>query len=200
MEVGCGLMRALRLMEAQAPGTRNRSLPGPRGLVIAALCVAALVLGTLSLRTSRPDPERWLPGEAERRLEARITLTAADQYRPLSTRKQGAAPASAATLPLAVLAQLERAGDHLAACHGAQTAPVLHQPRSLPSAFIQAGARAVLAATDAIPDQDAGAFFQAVRERIQQGTAPAAALRDERLKWLEKREVRNWVDGVLLFD
>jgi len=99
-------------MEVQAPGTRNRSLPGPRGLVIAALCVAALVLGTLFLRTSGPDPERWLPGEAERRLEARITLAAADQYRPLSTRKQGAAPASAATLPLAVLAQLERAGDH----------------------------------------------------------------------------------------
>lgn len=88
----------------------------------------------------------------------------------------------------------------LAACHGAQTAPVLHQPRSLPSAFIQAGARAVLAATDAIPDQEAGVFFQAVRERIQQGAAPAAALRDERLKWLEEREVRNWVEGVLLFD
>ena len=88
----------------------------------------------------------------------------------------------------------------LAACHGAQTAPVLHQPRSLPSAFILAGARAVLAATDAIPDQEASAFFQAVRERIKQGAAPAAALRDERVKWLEKAQVRNWVEGVLLFD
>lgn len=88
----------------------------------------------------------------------------------------------------------------LAACHGAQTAPVLHQPRSLPSAFIQAGARAVLAATEAIPDQEASAFFQAVRERIQQGASPAAALRDERVKWLKEEEVRNWVEGVLLFD
>jgi hypothetical protein len=88
----------------------------------------------------------------------------------------------------------------LAACHGAQAAPVLHQQRSLPSAFIQAGARAVLAATEAIPDQEAGAFFQAVRERIQEGASPAVALRDERLKWLEGKEVRNWVEGVLLFD
>jgi hypothetical protein len=88
----------------------------------------------------------------------------------------------------------------LAACHGAQAAPVLHQQRSLPSAFIQAGARAVLAATEAIPDQEAAAFFQSVRERIRRGTPPAAALRDERRKWLEGKEVRNWVEGVLLFD
>ena len=43
----------------------------------------------------------------------------------------------------------------LAACHAARPAPVLHALASLPAAFIQAGARGVLAATVPIPDREA---------------------------------------------
>ena len=88
----------------------------------------------------------------------------------------------------------------LAACHAARPAPVLHALASLPAAFIQAGARGVLAATVPIPDKEAGEFFNAVRARIRQGTPPAQALRDERMKWLSEQKGRNWLDAVLLFE
>jgi len=88
----------------------------------------------------------------------------------------------------------------LAACHAAQTAYVLHERFSLPAAFIEAGARGVLAATVEIPDLEAGAFFNAVRERMRAGTAPAQALRDERVRWRREGRGAAWLDSVLLFE
>jgi len=88
----------------------------------------------------------------------------------------------------------------LAACHAARPAPVLHELASLPAAFIQAGARGVLAATVPIPDREAGEFFNAVRARIRQGTPAALALRDERMKWLGEQKGRTWLDAVLFFE
>jgi hypothetical protein len=79
-------------------------------LITASVGLVALVLGALALRGSGPEAELWLPQEPERRLEARLTVAAADQYRPLSARKAAPAPA-AARLPLEVLARLEQAGD-----------------------------------------------------------------------------------------
>lgn len=87
----------------------------------------------------------------------------------------------------------------LGACRAAHTAPFLHEPFSLPVAFVEAGARAVFAATVDLPDAEAGRFFEAVRSRIRAGAAPAAALRDERLQWLQ-RPGSDWVRHVLLFE
>ncbi len=87
----------------------------------------------------------------------------------------------------------------LAACRAAHTAPTLHEPFSLPGAFIQAGARTVLAATVDIPDTEAGAFFDAVRERIRSGQPAANALRDVRVRWLQDNP-SSWVRSVLVFD
>ncbi|RKH40715.1 CHAT domain-containing protein, partial [Corallococcus sicarius] len=87
----------------------------------------------------------------------------------------------------------------LAACSAARTAPFPHESFSLPAAFLDAGARAVLAATVDIPDS-AGRFFNAVRERIRAGAPPAVALRDERLRWLEAAPGDRWVHDVLLFE
>ncbi|OJT23600.1 hypothetical protein BO221_16495 [Archangium sp. Cb G35] len=88
----------------------------------------------------------------------------------------------------------------LAACHGGHTAPVLHEPVSLPNALLEAGARAVLAATWPILDQEASEFFNAVRGRIRQGASPAAALRDERVEWRARPNKPAWLDSVLLFE
>ncbi|RYZ42916.1 MAG: CHAT domain-containing protein [Myxococcaceae bacterium] len=86
----------------------------------------------------------------------------------------------------------------LGACSAARLSPFLHQTSSLPQAFVASGARAVFAATADIPN-DAGAFFRAVRERIQAGTEPSLALRAERLEWHQKQPGMRWVDKVLLY-
>lgn len=88
----------------------------------------------------------------------------------------------------------------LAACRAARGAYILHEPSGLPAAFIQAGARAVIAATEEIPDLEAAGFFNAVRERIRQGSSPATALRDERRQWLAEGKGQRWLEGVLLYE
>lgn len=88
----------------------------------------------------------------------------------------------------------------LAACHAAHTAYMLDAPFSLPASFIEAGARGVLAATVEIPDLEAAPFFNAVRERMRAGAAPALALRDERMRWKAEGRGASWLDDVLLFE
>lgn len=88
----------------------------------------------------------------------------------------------------------------LAACEAARTSYALHEPLSLPAAFIRAGARGVLAATVKIPDREAGTFFNAVRMRMRAGTSPALALRDERVQWKSEGRGGEWLDSVLLFE
>ncbi|WNG20659.1 CHAT domain-containing protein [Cystobacter fuscus] len=87
----------------------------------------------------------------------------------------------------------------LAACRAAHTAPFLHESFSLPVAFVEAGARAVFAATVDLPDAEAGPFFESVRGRIRAGAAPSVALRDERQLWLQRSHA-PWVRDVLLFE
>ena len=86
----------------------------------------------------------------------------------------------------------------LAACHAGQVAPYLHAVWSLPVAFVEAGARAVLASPAPIHDAEAGPFFEAVLQRIRAGQPPASALRDERVAWLGRGV--GWVREVLLFE
>ncbi|HZN92126.1 MAG TPA: hypothetical protein VFB81_05455 [Myxococcales bacterium] len=87
----------------------------------------------------------------------------------------------------------------LAACAVAWRPALIHETFSLPQSFIEAGARAVMAATVDIPDS-AGGFFSSVRERIQAGTEPAVALRDERLRRLRSDPAAGWVEDVLLYE
>ncbi|MCP3139269.1 CHAT domain-containing protein [Pyxidicoccus xibeiensis] len=87
----------------------------------------------------------------------------------------------------------------LAACRAAKGAPWMHERFSLPVAFIDAGARTVLAATVDVPDAEAGPFFNEVRGRIQRGQHAASALRDVRMEWLA-RDPQSWVRAVLVFD
>lgn len=87
----------------------------------------------------------------------------------------------------------------LATCQAARAAGFPAEPRSLPVAFIQAGASAVVAATVDIPDSAAD-FFTAVREHVRQGALPSVALRDVRQQWLAEQPDVEWVQRVLLFE
>jgi tetratricopeptide (TPR) repeat protein len=87
----------------------------------------------------------------------------------------------------------------LAACRAAYTAHQVHEPFSLPAAFLDAGARTVLAATVDIPDAEAGPFFIAVQERIRAGQRAAVALRDVRMEWL-REDPESWARSVLVFE
>ncbi len=87
----------------------------------------------------------------------------------------------------------------LAACRAGERAPYHHQPWSLPMAFVEAGASAVLASPSAIQDAEAGPFFEAVRARIRAGEPPAQALRDARVEFLG-RDPQSSVKDVVLFE
>jgi len=83
----------------------------------------------------------------------------------------------------------------LAACHASQATPVMHESWSLPTAFIYAGARAVIAAASPIPDSEAARFFDDFDQRIDQGSEVAMALRDARLAW----SGGDWVNDLMVF-
>jgi hypothetical protein len=87
----------------------------------------------------------------------------------------------------------------LAACRSASAAPVLHETWSLPAAFVLAGARAVIASAAPIPDSNASAFFDAVRDKVRAGAPVAVALRDVRRQWLGDRRA-DWVRDVIVFE
>ncbi|AFE05970.1 hypothetical protein COCOR_04698 [Corallococcus coralloides DSM 2259] len=87
----------------------------------------------------------------------------------------------------------------LAACDANVGAWRYHAVSSLPSALIQAGARAVVAPSTEVPDVEAGAFFQALVESLRQGTPPAQALRDTRARWLKQGSAR-WVQDLVAFE
>nr|WP_277989556.1 CHAT domain-containing protein [Corallococcus sp. NCSPR001] len=87
----------------------------------------------------------------------------------------------------------------LAACDANVGAWRYHAVSSLPSALIQAGARAVVAPSTEVPDVEAGAFFQALVESLRRGTPPAQALRDTRARWLQQGSAR-WVQDLVAFE
>ena len=88
----------------------------------------------------------------------------------------------------------------LAACRSSRSPlPSLAAPWSLPVAFLEAGARAVLASASDIPDAEAGSFFEAVLGRIRGGQPPSEALRDERAPRLVA-DPKSWVGSVVVFE
>jgi hypothetical protein len=87
----------------------------------------------------------------------------------------------------------------LAACESAKAAPQFAARWSLPIAFLTAGARAVVAPTTAVPDQEAGPFFDQVRTRAAAGEPLAEVVRDLRKQWLADRKA-VWVRDVVVFE
>jgi hypothetical protein len=87
----------------------------------------------------------------------------------------------------------------LAACESANAAPQFATRWSLPIAFLTAGARAVVAPTTSVPDQEAGPFFDEVRARAAAGSPLAEVVRDLRKQWLADRKA-DWVRDVVVFE
>ncbi len=86
----------------------------------------------------------------------------------------------------------------LGACHAGTGSAMREEPWSLPRAMVEAGARTVIASRAELPDAEASQFFEGIRHRVESGTAPRVALRDERLIWLQRG--RTWVREVVAFD
>jgi hypothetical protein len=87
----------------------------------------------------------------------------------------------------------------LGACQAATSSRLLEGGIGLAEAFLRAGARAVIASQDAVPDRGADAFFAAVRDRVLRGVDPAIALRDERMRRLATSHDDTWLSGVVVF-
>jgi tetratricopeptide (TPR) repeat protein len=87
----------------------------------------------------------------------------------------------------------------LAACHANGGALRYYAVASLPAAFIQAGARSVVAPASPIPDAEGGAFFQALLDEVGRGATPAQALARTRSVWLRERPAR-WLSELVLFE
>jgi hypothetical protein len=201
--------------------SRPEEPPAPRGQA------SHLVVMDVAIRRPGLDPLRgWTPdfGEGERReilaageatpsrvLRAMEDATEIDlvTHGVISTASEAshlvlAPEGDGDALSSARIRQQKLRGEPLvilAACHGGRGAPLEHEPSSLPAAFIEAGARGVIAATVAIPsDREASAFFNAVRARMRGGAAPAAALRDERQAWLREGRGTGWLNSVIVFE
>jgi len=87
----------------------------------------------------------------------------------------------------------------LAACSSGDTVQDLSQSDGLPVAFVQAGARAVLAVNARVEDAESEQFFRPLLASIQAGALPAAALRSAREEW-NRAHGPSWVDQVVLFE
>ena len=87
----------------------------------------------------------------------------------------------------------------LAACHSAETTTLLDEGYGLPKAFIEAGARGVLAVVAPIPDVESEPFFRPLIARLQSGAPAAASLREARVAWHQAHGA-SWADSVLLFE
>jgi hypothetical protein len=86
----------------------------------------------------------------------------------------------------------------LGACRAAAPSTFRAEPWSLPRSLVAAGAQGVYASVSDLPDQEVGEFFRKLTARLDAGSMPASALRDERLDWI--RQGKTWVRDVVLFD
>jgi cellulose synthase operon protein C len=117
-----------------------------------------------------------------------MLMLSEDQDRNYALSASALRPASLAGSPLVILG----------ACHAGAGSAMRQEPWSLPRAMVEAGARSVIASRAELPDAEASQFFEGIRHRVESGATPRAALRDERLAWLQKGRV--WVREVVAFD
>src|SRR6185503_5782218 len=81
----------------------------------------------------------------------------------------------------------------LAACRAGREADTLEAAWGLPAAFLAAGASAVVASPEPVPDREAAGFFAGLHARVGAGASLAVALRDQRLA------AGGWADGLVAF-
>ena len=87
----------------------------------------------------------------------------------------------------------------LGACQAAYTTRFFHDPSSLASAFLEAGARTVIASPAPIPDSDATAVFETLHQQVAAGEPAAKALRSIRTQRRSTAQ-RDWIGDVVVFE
>lgn len=88
----------------------------------------------------------------------------------------------------------------LADCRAGEMAGLLHDAWGLPTAFLAAGASAVVAPPVDVPDSEATRFFDEVSRRIRAGEPPAAAVAAERRAWVARHPDGGWGADVIVFE
>lgn len=199
-------------LPAGAPPQPSRPSMPPRELYIGdALPPAALTLPALApmpphpgaeeLRAAAATPTQVLAAlgrasYAELHVHGQVDLGVADAsflaLSPDADQRWALTAAEVRTAKLAAMPVIV-----LAACRAATTAPYEHKRWSLPDAFLEAGARAVIAPTVEIPDAEATAFFAELRGRLVAGEEPSAALAALRKAYVERGAA--WAGNVVLF-
>jgi CHAT domain-containing protein len=91
-----------------------------------------------------------------------------------------------------------RPGVVLGACTAAQPATYGALARSLPLAFLRAGASWVMASPNAIEDAEAPLFFENIWKRIRNGATPVLALYQERHSARWQAASSAWIKDVLI--
>ncbi|MGH9885212.1 MAG: CHAT domain-containing protein, partial [bacterium] len=84
----------------------------------------------------------------------------------------------------------------LAGCDAGRVS-VSAEPWSLATSFLAAGARAVMAPTERIPDDEAGKAFESLVQRIRDGADPVEALQKERS---DRGADAAWLSSVIIFE
>jgi hypothetical protein len=84
----------------------------------------------------------------------------------------------------------------LAGCDAGRVA-VSSEPWSLATSFLAAGARAVMAPTERIPDDEAGKAFESLIGRIRAGADPVEALQAERSN---RGADAAWLSSMVIFE
>jgi cellulose synthase operon protein C len=87
----------------------------------------------------------------------------------------------------------------LADCRAGELAEWVHASWGLPTAFLEAGARAVVASPEDVPDLEASRFFDQVAAKLGEGLSPAAAVSAVRREWLQEQP-GSWATGVIVFE
>jgi hypothetical protein len=84
----------------------------------------------------------------------------------------------------------------LAGCDAGRVA-VSAEPWSLATSFLAAGARAVIAPTERIPDDEAGKAFESLVARVRSGVDPVDALQAERS---DRGSDAAWLSSIIVFE
>jgi hypothetical protein len=84
----------------------------------------------------------------------------------------------------------------LAGCDAGRVS-VSAEPWSLATSFLAAGARAVMAPTEQIPDDEAGKAFESLVGRIRNGADPVEALQAERS---DRGTDAAWLSSMIIFE
>ncbi len=165
---------ALRRMELASARTLEGAAATPEGVLSAIANAELVVINAHGITDANEPSAASLVLSPDRKLKGSYRLTA-DRVRHARLTRS----------PVIMLA----------ACHAGRV-QVSTEPWSLASSFLAAGARAVIAPTTEIPDQDANEVFEAIVRQMQSGSTPEQAVVKVRA---DRGGKSPWLANVVVF-